>query len=630
MKPLEAQTRSKILYTFLLGNYILSLIIAFPLLSYGPNREDFGVWIYAHVAFLSTFAIFMTLFWLLLWPFTRFIKSPLQIFILPPALLLVFQVLLLVDVRIYEIFRYHINGLVINTITTEGAGDSVDLGGKTITTLILILLALISLEWGGLWGLSRFFSRRKGMASSNGLLKRIPLILVSLFLTTIISDKIIFAYANFYDMTGIIRYKKLFPLYLPLFADETIEKYLGWKKEKNPVEYRAKSSLLNYPLQGFRIEEGLKPINIVWIAIESWRFDMMNQEITPHIQEFSKNALVFENHYSGGNASRFGISSLFYGTYGTYWHQFLAERRSPVFIDVLQKLGYDFKILSSTQLSYPEFRKTAFVNLPPSVIEDSLPGRGGDERDPWIAKRFEEFLTGHDSNKPFFSFMFLDAPHAPYRYPREFTKYQPVVDEINYFEVKKAYAQVDKSHPLFNRYRNSVYFSDSVVNRILSVLKERGLLDSTVVVITGDHGEEFYETGYYGHTSAFSAYQLKVPFILSIPGVKPGRITRLTSHLDVVPTMFSLMGSQIAPSLYSHGLPLQGDKEHRYVVSSGWDTFAVIDPGAAIVLSTEIYNAGTAEVRNGQYQLAKDSEPLLADRTRQLLEVTKNLSRFLK
>src|SRR3990172_1890522 len=587
MKPLEAKTRSKILYTFLLGNYILSLIIAFPLLSYGPNREDFGVWIYAHVAFLSTFAIFMTLFWLLLWPFTRFIKTPLQIFILPPALLLVFQVLLLVDVRIYEIFRYHINGLVINTITTEGAGDSVDLGGKTIATLILIL-------------------------------------------TTIISDKIIFAYANFYDMTGIIRYQKLFPLYLPLFADETIEKYLGWEKEKNPVEYRAKSSLLNYPLQGFRIEEGLKPVNIVWIAIESWRFDMMNPEITPHIQEFSKNALVFENHYSGGNASRFGISSLFYGTYGTYWHQFLAERRSPVFIDVLQKLGYDFKILSSTQLSYPEFRKTAFVNLPPQVIEDRLPGRGGDERDPWIAKRFEEFLTGHDSNKPFFSFMFLDAPHAPYRYPREFAKYQPVVDEINYFEVKKAYAQVDKSHPLFNRYRNSVYFSDSVVNRILRVLKEKGLLDSTVVVITGDHGEEFYETGYYGHTSAFSAYQLKVPFILSIPGVKPGRITRLTSHLDVVPTMFSLMGSQIDPSLYSHGLPLRGDKEHRYVVSSGWDTFAVIDPGAAIVLSTEIYNAGTAEVRNGQYQLAKDSEPLLADRTRQLLEVTKNLSRFLK
>src|SRR3972149_2454540 len=327
MKPLEAQTRCKILCTFLLSHYLLSLIIPFPLLSYGPNREDFGVWIYAHVAFLSTFAIFMTLFWLLLWPFTRFIKSPLQLFTPPPALLLVFQVLLLVDVRIYEIFRYHINGLVINTITTEGAGDSVDLGGKTITTLILILLALIFLEWGGLLGLNRFFSRRKRMASSNGLLRRIPLILVSLFLTIIISDKFIFAYANFYDMTGIIRYQKLFPLYLPLFADETIEKYLGWKKEKSTIEYQAKSSMLNYPSPGFTFENNLKPVNIVWIAIESWRFDMLNEQVTPNIKRFSENAIVFENHYSGGNASRFGIYSMFYGVYGTSWHQFLAERK---------------------------------------------------------------------------------------------------------------------------------------------------------------------------------------------------------------------------------------------------------------------------------------------------------------
>lgn len=183
MTSYHTNIRTKTLFFFLLANYILSMVIAYPYLSYGPTTEDFGAWIYAHIAFLSTVAIFMTLFWLLLWPFTRFIKSPAQLFILPPALLFVFQVLLLIDVRIYEIFRYHINGLVINTITTEGAGDSVHLGRATITTLILFLAALASLEWGGLWGLSRFFSRREGKAySRHRLLRKIPLILVSLFL----------------------------------------------------------------------------------------------------------------------------------------------------------------------------------------------------------------------------------------------------------------------------------------------------------------------------------------------------------------------------------------------------------------------------------------------------------------
>ena len=620
----------KTLFFFLLANYILSMVIAYPYLSYGPTTEDLWAWLYAHVAFLSTFAILMMVLGLLLYPLTRFIKSPIQLFSIPPTLLFIFQVLLLIDVRIYEIFRYHINGLVINTITTEGAGDSVHLGRTTITILLLILTGILILEWGCLWGLTRYFSRHSQRVSHRGLVKRIPVVLFLLVFMVVMTDKIIFAYANFYDKTNIIRYQKLFPLYLPLFADETIEKYLGWKKEKSPIEYRAKSSLLNYPLKEFRMEENLKPINMVWIAIDSWRFDMMNEEMTPHIRKFSEGSLVFENHYSGGNATRFGIYSMFYGIYGTYWHQILSERRSPVLIDVLQKMDYDFKILSSTQLSYPEFRKTAFVNLPPNAIEDRLPGNGGDDRDPIIAKKFTEFIKNHDRKRPFFSFMFLDAPHAPYRYPKEFARFQPAADEINYFEVRKAHAQVDKNHPLFNRYRNAVFFSDSVVHEILKALREENLLDSTAVVITGDHGEEFYEAGYYGHTSAFSDFQIKVPLILYIPGEKPGKVTRLTSHLDVVPTMLSLMGSQMDPSLYSHGHSLTGKTEDRYVISSGWDTFAMIDPGATLVLSTEIYNARTAEVRTGQYQLADDPKPVLAVRTKQLLELTKNLSNFLK
>ena len=620
----------KTLFFFLLANYILSMVIAYPYLSYGPTTEDLWAWLYAHVAFLSTFAILMMVLGLLLYPLTRFIKSPIQLFSIPPTLLFIFQVLLLIDVRIYEIFRYHINGLVINTITTEGAGDSVHLGRTTITILLLILTGILILEWGCLWGLTRYFSRHSQRVSHHGLVKRIPVVLFLLVFMVVMTDKIIFAYANFYDKTNIIRYQKLFPLYLPLFADETIEKYLGWKKEKSPIEYRAKSSLLNYPLKEFRMEENLKLINMVWIVIDSWRFDMLNEDLTPRIKKFSESSLVFENHYSGGNATRFGIYSMFYGIYGTYWHQILSERRSPVLIDVLQKMDYDFKILSSTQLSYPEFRKTAFVNLPPNAIEDRLPGNGGDDRDPIIAKKFTEFIKNHDRKRPFFSFMFLDAPHAPYRYPKEFARFQPAVDEINYFEVRKAHTHVDKNHPLFNRYRNAVFFSDSVVHEILKALREENLLDSTAVVITGDHGEEFYEAGYYGHTSAFSDFQIKVPLILYIPGEKPGKVTRLTSHLDVVPTMLSLMGSQMDPSLYSHGHSLTGKTGGRYVISSGWDTFAMIDPGATLVLSTEIYNARTAEVRTGQYQLADDPKPVLAVRTKQLLELTKNLSNFLK
>ena len=276
-------------------------------------------------------------------------------------------------------------------------------------------------------------------------------------LIVIATDKLLFAYANFYEMTHITRYQKLFPLYQPLFMDKTFEKYMGWKKDHSPViTYHKGSSLLNYPLKEPEIGANFKQWNFVWIIIESWRFDMMNEEISPNIADFSRRAIVFDRHFSGGNASRFGIFSLFYGIYGTYWHQFLAERRSPVFMDTLMKLNYEFKIMSSTKLTYPEMRSTAFVNMPAGAIEDQLPGKAGDERDIHMAERFREFLNNRNKGRPFFSFMFLDAPHAPYRYPGAFEKYTPVVDEVNYFQVKKNGAEVNRNYPLFNRYRNAI------------------------------------------------------------------------------------------------------------------------------------------------------------------------------
>ena len=292
-QKVSKQIRAKTLFFFLIANYIISLIISYPYLSYGPSAVDFTAWVYSRIAFLSNFAIFILVLGLFLWPFTRFIKSSVQLFSIPPIVMFLFQVFLLVDVHIYEIFRFHINGIVINTLTTEGAGDSVQVGSKTLIMSALLILFILLIEFGILLGLYRYFSRRLSSRFVERFRMRKP-VLVSLliFLMLIFTDKFIFAYANFYDMNNITRYQKLYPMYLPLFADEAMEKYLGMKKEKSPIEYKIKSSLLNYPSPEFKIEGNLKPVNIVWIAIDSWRFDMMNEEITPHISEFSRQALL--------------------------------------------------------------------------------------------------------------------------------------------------------------------------------------------------------------------------------------------------------------------------------------------------------------------------------------------------
>jgi membrane-anchored protein YejM (alkaline phosphatase superfamily) len=204
-----------------------------------------------------------------------------------------------------------------------------------------------------------------------------------------------------------------------------------------------------------------------------------------------------------------------------------------------------------------------------------------------------------------------------------------VTDELNYALLKKGGDRAETAG-LFNRYRNSVHYIDSIIARMLDSLGKRGLLDQTIVVITGDHGQEFFETGYLGHNSTFSTYQSQVPLILYWPGVEQGRDSRLTSHVDIVPTMFALLGIKTAPQEYSLGISLLDGGTHPFVVVSGWDTLGLIDDRSTLVLSTESYNAGMIEVRLPGYVLADDPRRILSERAPQLGQLTRSLSGFLR
>src|SRR5690606_17519145 len=115
------------------------------------------------------------------------------------------------------------------------------------------------------------------------------------------------------------------------------------------VKHRGNS--LIYPREPLVRKASRELPNIIWIVVDAWRFDMLKEEVAPNILKFSQQASVFRNHYSGGNATRFGVFTLVYGVYGTYWHPFLAEGQSPVLLDELMKLGYEFRIISSSKLT---------------------------------------------------------------------------------------------------------------------------------------------------------------------------------------------------------------------------------------------------------------------------------------
>ncbi|MDH4270376.1 MAG: sulfatase-like hydrolase/transferase [Candidatus Aminicenantes bacterium] len=148
-----------------------------------------------------------------------------------------------------------------------------------------------------------------------------------------------------------------------------------------------------------------------------------------------------------------------------------------------------------------------------------------------------EWLRGRKS--PWFLWIHCWDPHSPYDPPEPFkTQY--------------------KDH----LYEGEVAYVDLALGNLFDYLNRAELIDSTVLVFTGDHGESLGQHG--EETHGFFAYNssLWIPLIISAPQCTPARIDDYVSHIDIFPTVCDALGIQKPPFLQGHSLfpALKGKK----------------------------------------------------------------------
>jgi len=567
------------LSAFLASNLLLSLVIGlgyFMFVGAHPAEIAFSI-----VAYLSnTFMIYAALLILALPLY--FARAGRAIFI--PVFAFV-QLALVLDVVIYKIFRFHINSMVVNIFITPGGLKTLGQGLAVQLLFFGIIAALLALE---IWLYKRACAGADGKTGLAGLLARKwkPLV-AAVFLIAAI-DKGVCAWGMLYDNVYITGNSKLFPLYQQLNIRSFAAKRFGFKlDEEVTVNISKEYSKLDYPKRPLEVKPPKKPLNILIVVVDSFRSDVMNKEVTPELWAFSKRAAIFEEHYSGGNCTRFGIFSILYGVYGNYWFSMLGERRGPVLIDALKDQGYDLRLFASASLSFPEFNKTCFVNVPRAGIYDETAAKSQAGKDIEITAKFTDFVKGRKGEKPYFAFIFYDASHGGYEYPSAFEKFKPASGQVNYITLDRATAM-----PLFNKYRNSIRFEDSLIGEILKTLERAGGLKDTAVLVMGDHGESFFENGYHGHNRAYSAGELKVPLVFYVPGRAPSAVKFPTSHMDIVPALMNLIGVKNPPSDYSSGTDILAKTAQPFTAAFSWDTSALIKDGRALVMPLEAYKGG--------------------------------------
>jgi hypothetical protein len=193
----------------------------------------------------------------------------------------------------------------------------------------------------------------------------------------------------------------------------------------------------------------------------------------------------------------------------------------------------------------------------------------------WLGERARDA-----SERPFFALLMLDAPHQRYSYPPEHEVFLPSAVDVDYMVI----SQPDGPPPgmlesVRNRYRNAVHYADSVAADVLVRLDALGLDDDTLVIVTGDHGEEFMEQGYFGHTSTHGPPQVRVPLVMRGPGVEPGVESRPTSHVDFPATLLELLGaSPERRGTWTVGENLLEPLEERRRTVAGWNELGLWTP----------------------------------------------------
>ncbi|WP_347361138.1 DUF3413 domain-containing protein [Vibrio vulnificus] len=522
---------------------------------------------------------------------------------------------LFIDTIVFAQYRFHINAVVLELVMS---GQIVSF--PLITWLMVIggVALLLAAQW---WTIRWLENGAPVRALKLG--RKFALLTFSALLAT--NAIHIWAAAHAYQPVTTV--KRYLPLFYPATADKFMRKQ-GWVDEEALERQKAlafkRKNDLNYPLAPLQTQPVEKPLNIMLLVVDSWRADTFNADNTPNMWKYAQSGVVFNNHIATGNATRTGIFGLFYGIPGTYWHGFLANQQSPVLIDRLQALDYQLGIFTAAQLRKPEFNQTVFTKV--ENLRIGSEGGRPSELDADLTQDWLAWYDQRDKSKPTFSFLFYDAPHG-YDFPADFEpKYEPMLKEVNYLKLNN---DTDPT-PFFNRYKTSVRYVDSMATKVLDKLKESGDLENTLVIITGDHGQEMNDNklNFWGHNSNFTDAQVNVPFAIFGPGVDAAKMQwsseALTSHQDVVPTLMKhYLGVTNDVKDYSVGEDLLGDAVKRdWIISSNYSGYAIITDDNIL----EVSGGGQYQFMDKTNRQLKDQQPNFT----YLQQALEQISRFSK
>jgi arylsulfatase A-like enzyme len=296
--------------------------------------------------------------------------------------------------------------------------------------------------------------------------------------------------------------------------------------------------------------ERTQPLNVVIVLLESTRADgttVYSPQLptTPFLADLARESLVVDQMYAVMPRSSAARLATLSGQYpatadmeSTLGNAPGDHRPLTSLPRLLRPRGYTSAYFTSATLTFendtPVIRALNFDEV---VAQENLQEPPGSVHlifgleDRVVLPAVEQWLdTRAADQRPFLLTLVSNVGHYPYGLP-------PTVERHVY----------PARNDLHEKYLNCMHYLDGYVHDIVAALRDRNMLENTVLVVLGDHGEEFYEHGTFLRGQSLFEESLHVPMLIRLPQAanRTGHIGGLRQQIDVLPTIVEALGLEL-------------------------------------------------------------------------------------
>jgi arylsulfatase A-like enzyme len=345
---------------------------------------------------------------------------------------------------------------------------------------------------------------------------------------------------------------------------------LNFSMNKVDLPYRVEPARLSFMTTGAEgafaywynpvlYSRSFKRPNIILVSIDTLRADHLGiygyaRQTSPALDSLAQDGAVFLNTFATSAWTLPSHASMLTSLFGFNHQIYYNDERIGTSLVTLAD------VLRQNRFFCAAFTGGVYVGSRYGFSKgfDSFSEREGDFSVPDSAERVRRAVTewiGQNQDKNFFLFLHTYQPHSPYDCPApfssEFLGHDSKLQKVNildYLGGKEGTFKPlseEERRDFIGLYDGEIRYTDErLIKPLLSRLKQLDLYDRTMVIVTSDHGEEFFDHGGWEHGHTLYNELLKVPLVIKFPDSKfrGKRIESIISLVDVMPTILEEMG----------------------------------------------------------------------------------------